>query len=90
MAYLYILFSDKFNRFYVGHTIDLDDRFKRHNQGRSKATKAGVPWKLVYSEKYKTKALAYQREIQIKKWKSRKLIEQLMELLHLSGQIVKR
>ena len=46
---VYILHSDTINQYYVGSTANLDDRFQRHNQGRSKSTKKGVPWDLVIS-----------------------------------------
>ncbi len=76
MFIFYILFSESTKQYYVGHTGNIDDRLYRHNQGRSKSTKSGIPWELVYTENYKTKSEAYQREINIKKQKS---IEQLIK-----------
>jgi len=73
-----ILYSDNLDQFYVGHTGNLDNRIKRHNQGRSKSTKTGVPWKLMYSEKFDSKSEAYQREMYIKRMKSRTFIEKLI------------
>jgi putative endonuclease len=78
MFTVYILYSDNLDQFYVGHTGNLDDRIKRHNQGRSKSTKTGVPWKLMYSEKFDSKSEAYQREMYIKRMKSRTFIEKLI------------
>jgi putative endonuclease len=49
----------------------IKNRLKRHNEGRSKATKSGIPWRLVYTEDFNTRSSAYQRELQIKKMKSR-------------------
>jgi len=40
-------------------------------------TGSGSDWKVVYSEAFSTKDLAYAREREVKKWKSRKLIEKL-------------
>jgi len=80
--YLYILQSEKTGRYYVGSTGDLLDRLRRHNSGYSKATKAGVPWKLVYTEEFVTKSDAYRREVEIKAWKSRVLIEDLVNRQH--------
>ena len=76
--YLYILQSEKTSRYYVGSTHDLDDRLMRHNGGRSKATKSGVPWRLAYTEKFASKTEAYRRELEIKSWKTRILIEELI------------
>ena len=47
MHFVYILFSKTTNRYYCGETADLSDRLKRHNGGRSKSTKAGIPWDMV-------------------------------------------
>ncbi len=40
---VYILYSSSLNRHYVGHSQDMTDRLSRHNAGRSKATKNGIP-----------------------------------------------
>ena len=42
-------------------------------------TSRAKDWVLKYSERYDTKAEAYRRERQIKKWKSRIAIEKLIE-----------
>ncbi len=78
MFYTYILFSEKLNIYYVGSTGNLEDRLKRHNTGRSKFTKRGIPWKLVYQKQYLTKSEAYQAELYIKSQKSKKYIENLI------------
>jgi len=78
MFTVYILYSKKLDRYYIGHTGNLEDRIERHNQGRSKSTKAGVPWILVYQERLENKPEAYKREMTIKKMKSRKYIEKLI------------
>lgn len=79
MYLVYIIQSLKDNSYYVGYTNDLDDRIKRHNSGRSKATKGRIPWKLVYTEEYKIKSEAMQREHEIKRKKSKKYIEWLIK-----------
>ncbi|MGB0273778.1 MAG: GIY-YIG nuclease family protein [Flavobacteriaceae bacterium] len=73
-----MLYSKSLNRFYVGHTFCIEDRIKRHNSGRSKSTKGGVPWKIVHTESFKVKSDAYARERSIKAKKSRIYIEQLI------------
>ncbi|PQJ09874.1 excinuclease ABC subunit C [Flavipsychrobacter stenotrophus] len=75
---VYILYSFKTDKYYIGHTGNMDDRLMRHNGGRSTATKSGVPWLLKYTEKYASKTDAYRREMEIKAWKSRKMIESLI------------
>lgn len=76
---VYILYSPSLERYYTGHTDNLPDRLARHNEGRSKTTKAGVPWTLMYTETYPTRAAAMRREREIKQQKSRKYIERLIQ-----------
>ncbi|WP_235941637.1 GIY-YIG nuclease family protein [Cyclobacterium roseum] len=63
---VYILFFPTLNRYYVGQTKDPDDRILRHNSGRNKSTKGGIPWKTVHSEPGKNRADAIVMEKQIK------------------------
>ena len=79
MAYtVYILRSETNGSYYIESTADLNERLQRHNQGRSRYTKRGMPWKIVHTEQFATRAQATQRERQIKKRKSREYIEALV------------
>ena len=62
MFYCYVLRSKKTGRRYVGSCRDLADRVRRHNAGESKATKHGVPWIVIHTEVFATRAEAAQRE----------------------------
>jgi len=42
-------------------------------------TKAGKPWKLVYNEAFNERAAAVSRERQLKNWKSRVRLEELIK-----------
>ena len=77
-GYLYVLQSDRNGRYYVGSTNDLDRRFGEHNRGEEKATKYLVPLQLVYKECFESLLEARRREREIKKWKSKKMIKQLI------------
>jgi putative endonuclease len=47
MYFIYILFSQKTNRYYIGSTEDLARRLKHHNAGSTPSTKAGAPdWEI--------------------------------------------
>jgi len=76
--FFYILFSKSLNRFYFGHTNDLTGRLRRHNSAHKGFTAKANDWKIVYSEVFNSKSLAYKREMQIKNRKSREVIEQLI------------
>jgi len=78
MPCMYILFSEKLNKYYIGACIDMERRLYEHNIGHSKFTSLGVPWKLVYREEFEDLPSAKKRELQVKKMKSRKYIEDLI------------
>lgn|GEM_PF-518443 len=60
--YVNILKSIRNNRFYVGHTNDLERRLKEHWSGGTASLKGWKPYKLVYSEKFETREEAISRE----------------------------
>ena len=76
--YLYIFESLKDSSNYVGSANDLEDRLKRHNQGRVSYTKSKRPWKLVYYEDHPDRSSAMKREYAIKRRKSKHYIESLI------------
>jgi putative endonuclease len=78
MACTYILFSEKTGKFYTGSTHEDDSviRLYAHNSGKTKSTKFGQPWKLVYEEKYITYTEARSREIFLKTGVGRKWIHE--------------
>ncbi|MCP4456554.1 MAG: GIY-YIG nuclease family protein [Cytophagales bacterium] len=65
MYWVYILFSDKLEKYYVGSTNNLTDRLKRHNSKQSTYTKKGVPWNLVASFEcdLKSEAVRFEKKI---------------------------
>jgi putative endonuclease len=78
MFYVYIIYSKSINKFYVGSCQDLDQRINDHLNSRSKFTKVAKDWILKYSEEFETRTEAVQREMKIKKMKSRTYIENLI------------
>ena len=81
MFLTYILKSENNSSYYIGSSGDIDKRISLHNKGLVKSTKRYIPWKLVYSEKYKTLLEATKRELKIKSWKKRDMIEKLIKIL---------
>jgi putative endonuclease len=79
MYFTYIIYSDRIDKYYTGYTHNLALRIERHNNGWGNFSSKGIPWKLVYSEKFSRKTDAIKRENQIKKMKSRKYIEDLIK-----------
>jgi putative endonuclease len=76
--FVYILFSPKFHRTYVGQTGNLENRLSCHNNGRVRSTKHYRPWSLLYHEGYKNRAEAMRREKWYKSSSGRKFIAELI------------
>ena len=79
MYFVYILFSTKTNKYYIGSTDNLEARLRHHNSGSTPSTKSGAPyWEIKFVETLPDKSSALQREIDIKRKKSRQYIEWLI------------
>jgi putative endonuclease len=77
--FFYIIQSKLLDKYYVGHTHDLEGRLRRHNSNHKGFTRRANDWTFVLTKSYPTKEAAYKREREVKNWKSRKLIEKLIE-----------
>ena len=80
MFHTYILHSVFLDKYYIGSCgEDLEGRLRRHLSDHKGFTGKAKDWTIVFFEKYPTKEEAQHRERQIKGWKSRKMIETLLE-----------
>ena len=77
--YVYIIYSTSLNKFYVGYTENIIARLNQHNTGISTFTAKAKDWVVKYSEQYSSRNEAHNRELQIKRKKSRKYIEWLID-----------
>ena len=66
MFWVYILRSEKTNKYYTGSTQNVSERLMEHNAGKSKSTRGGIPWHLVYFREYGSRVEAVRAEKQIK------------------------
>ena len=67
MTYLYFLYSESDQGWYIGQTTLLpEDRLKWHNGGRVRSTKSRRPFLLAYVEQYETFKEACKREWHLK------------------------
>jgi len=89
MFYVYILYSEKSEIYYIGSTDDLERRFLEHNElSENSFTSMHRPWRLVASFPVGTsRGLALKIEKHIKKQKSRSYIEELIKRGSISGLI---
>jgi len=68
--FVYIIYSQESDNYYIGYTNNLIDRIKRHNQNRNKFTKGKGPWELVISHSVNSKSEAYRLELKLKSFKN--------------------
>jgi putative endonuclease len=84
MCIFYIFYSQTKDKFYVGHTCDtIEERIRKHNTNHKGFTGGIGDWLLVYTEAFNDKSEAYKRELEVKAWKSRKRIAQLVQSIPL-------
>ena len=77
MFIVYILYSEKFDKIYIGFTSDLEKRILSHNHLATKGwTIKFRPWSVVHTEKFDTKAAAMNREKELKSARGRKFIRE--------------
>ncbi|WP_264566255.1 GIY-YIG nuclease family protein [Flavobacterium sp. N3904] len=80
MNCVYILDSEKLNRFYIGFTSDFDTRLEFHKNGEShKFTANAGDWKLFLKIQCENKNQGLNIEKHIKKMKSKIYIENLVK-----------
>lgn len=72
--FVYILRSEKTDRFYIGQTNNVVARLKRHNAGYEKATKTYCPWVLYFVIEVGSCAEALKLERSLKNMKSHQRI----------------
>ncbi|MBV7267856.1 GIY-YIG nuclease family protein [Winogradskyella luteola] len=75
MFTVYILFSEKRSRYYVGQTSDIEKRLERHNQGKVPSTRIGIPWKVILQIEVNDRSEAMLLEKKIKKRGAKRYID---------------
>ena len=79
MFTVYVLYSERFDKIYIGFTNDIDNRFKSHNElGKKGWTIKFRPWAILHTESFDTKATAIEWEKQLKSAKGRAFIRELV------------
>ena len=78
---VYILHSAALDRFYVGYTAGpVEIRLQKHLAKHKGFTGKATDWQLKHVELYDSKKEAIDRESQIKSWKSKKKISELISI----------
>lgn len=77
--YVYILFSQKDKKFYVGSTGDLKQRFSSHKRGEVISTKNRRPFILIHYEYFVSKRDALAREKYFKSGYGHEQLESILK-----------
>ena len=75
---VYIIYSSRLDRYYVGYTMDIIKRLEEHNGGISTFTAKAKDWIVKWKKAFETREQAMFEEKRIKNKKSRKYIEWLI------------
>ncbi|MFM8431209.1 MAG: GIY-YIG nuclease family protein [Bacteroidota bacterium] len=76
MFVVYVLFSQRCGKHYVGFTSNLEQRLLSHNQLSKKGwTTRCRPWKIIHSESFPSKSEAMRREKWLKSGVGRRFID---------------
>src|SRR3989338_7886794 len=78
MAFVYILQNED-GKYYIGSTVDLDDRMQHHLGGYTPSTKRLGKLKLIFSQKYQTLKEARSIEFKLKKLKRHDYIASIIK-----------
>ena len=78
MYFVYILYSEKCDRYYIGYCADMNARLQRHNGGMVAATRNCRPYIIKATKSLPTEIDARKEERRLKKAKNRNYLEQLI------------
>jgi len=79
MYYVYVLYSDLIDKYYVGHTNNIDRRITEQNLRSGRYTSHKGTWRLVYKEEVATRSEAMKREKFLKTGKGRDYFKSKIE-----------
>ena len=67
--YVYILktLDGYLNKTYVGYSIDVNSRLKKHNSSKGAKATRGYKWKIIYKKRFMSKSKALSFEYLLKK-----------------------
>ena len=88
MYFVYVLWSQKLSKRYVGSSDDSERRLAEHNTGSNKFTKGGIPWIKIYQEEFQTKTEALKREKFLKSGQGRKWLDDMFPQIRRDAGVV--
>jgi putative endonuclease len=79
MYFVYVLYSQKDKKLYIGFTKNLDDRIRKHKEGGVNSTRHRIPLELIYYEAFKDKRDATKREYFLKRGRGREFLKKILK-----------
>jgi len=72
-AYMLKSISPGIKKTYVGYTINVVDRLKKHNSNKGAKSTKGYTWVVIYKRYFKTKSAAMSYEYKLKNNKKKRI-----------------
>jgi putative endonuclease len=90
--FVYILYSESADRFYVGETCNIELRIQQHNSGcyKSAFSKKASDWNLFWSIECKSRTQALKIEKHIKKMRNRTFYQNLIKYPEMTERLLQR
>ncbi|MBC7874476.1 MAG: GIY-YIG nuclease family protein [Ferruginibacter sp.] len=80
--FVYILYSVSLDLYYIGSSANLKERLRKHLSNHRGFTSKAKDWIICHSESFSDKTEALKREKQLKSWKNRQKIIQLIQSIN--------
>ena len=92
MNWVYIIYSESLDKYYIGETENLSIRIEQHNQHFFKGafTSIGQDWKLKWSIEVENREIARGIELFLKKQKSKHFIIRFLNSKEIQNSILSR
>ena len=89
---VYILFSEKLNKYYIGTTDDIERRVKEHNSKfyENNYTSRGIPWQMAFNISCQSSSQAFKIEKHIKAMHSKNYIQNLIKYPEMTQKLLDR
>ena len=82
MYYIYVLYSKKDKKLYIGYSADLRTRVTKHLKGQVSITKNRLPLVLVYYEAFINEKAARDQELFYKTGQGRRVLKNRLKFLY--------
>ena len=92
MHYVYIIYSPSKDSFYIGETMDIDNRIKEHNSDLHihSFTRRANDWEIYYILECTSKIQAQKIEKHIKRMRNRKYFENIKKYPNISIKLLEK